>query len=160
MNCLSLLQGIFPTLGSTQVSCIAGRFFTSWVTREAQEYWNTRISLLQWIFLTQESNRGLQHCRWILYQLSYQGNPFEDLHVKNWATQKKSFYFWGLLFCLLSSCNTERPLNISLCMFASIMLIPFTVIFFKKRLKLLQNFKSGLCFLLKIIGNQFSRNNP
>ena len=25
------------------------------------------------IFLTQESNRGLLHCRWILYQLSYHG---------------------------------------------------------------------------------------
>ena len=24
----------------TQVSCIAGRFFTSWATREAQEYWS------------------------------------------------------------------------------------------------------------------------
>ena len=24
----------------TQVSCIAGRFFTSWATRKAQEYWN------------------------------------------------------------------------------------------------------------------------
>ena len=23
-----------------QVSCIAGRFFTSWATREAQEYWS------------------------------------------------------------------------------------------------------------------------
>ena len=23
----------------TQVSCIAGRFFTIWATREAQEYW-------------------------------------------------------------------------------------------------------------------------
>ena len=33
---LSLLQGIFPT----QVSSIAGRFFTSWATREAQEYWS------------------------------------------------------------------------------------------------------------------------
>ena len=28
------------------------------------------LSLLQWIFLTQESNQGLLHCRWILYQLS------------------------------------------------------------------------------------------
>ena len=34
------------------------------------------LSLLQWIFPTQESNRGLLHCRWILYQLSYQGSPF------------------------------------------------------------------------------------
>ena len=33
------------------------------------------LSLLQWIFLTQEWNQGLLHCRWILYQLSYQGNP-------------------------------------------------------------------------------------
>ena len=35
---LSLLQGIFPTQGSTQVSHIVGGFFTSWATREAQEY--------------------------------------------------------------------------------------------------------------------------
>ena len=26
--------------GRIQVSCIAGRFFTSWATREAQEYWS------------------------------------------------------------------------------------------------------------------------
>jgi len=31
----SLLQGIFPTKDRTQVSCIAGGFFTSWATREA-----------------------------------------------------------------------------------------------------------------------------
>ena len=37
---LSLLQGIFPTWDQTQVSCIAGRIFTSWATREAQEYWS------------------------------------------------------------------------------------------------------------------------
>ena len=28
----------------TQVSCIAGRFFTSWATREAQEYWRVAYS--------------------------------------------------------------------------------------------------------------------
>ena len=33
------------------------------------------LSLLQEIFLTQESNPGLQHCRQILYQLSYKGSP-------------------------------------------------------------------------------------
>ena len=32
-------------------------------------------SLLQEIFPTQESNPGLLHCRWILYQLSHQGSP-------------------------------------------------------------------------------------
>ena len=39
--------------------------------------------ILQWvaflfsrgIFLTQGSNPGLPHCRWILYQLSHKGSP-------------------------------------------------------------------------------------
>ena len=33
------------------------------------------LSLLHGIFLTQESNQDLLHCRWILYWLSYQGSP-------------------------------------------------------------------------------------
>ena len=33
------------------------------------------LSLLQWSIPTLESNRGLLHCRQILYQLSYQGSP-------------------------------------------------------------------------------------
>ena len=33
------------------------------------------LSLLQRIFLTQESNCGLLHCRQNLFQLSYQGSP-------------------------------------------------------------------------------------
>ena len=37
------------------------------------------LSLLQRIFLTQESNQGLLHCRQILYQLRYQGKPFPSL---------------------------------------------------------------------------------
>ena len=32
------------------------------------------LSLLQRLFLTQESNQGLLHCRWILYQLSHKGS--------------------------------------------------------------------------------------
>ena len=32
-------------------------------------------SLLQGIFLTQGSNPGLPHCRWILYYLSHKGSP-------------------------------------------------------------------------------------
>ena len=35
------------------------------------------LSLLQWIFPTQESNQSLLHCRDILYQLSYQ----RSLHI-------------------------------------------------------------------------------
>ena len=35
------------------------------------------LSLLQGIFPTQESNQGLLHCRWILYQLIYKGSPLK-----------------------------------------------------------------------------------
>ena len=38
------------------------------------------LSLLQGIFLTQESNQGLLHCRQILCQLSYQGSTDETIH--------------------------------------------------------------------------------
>ena len=57
----------------TQIPHIAGRFCTIWATSEAQEHF------LQRIFLTQELNQGLLHCRQILYQLSYQGSPFCSL---------------------------------------------------------------------------------
>ena len=33
------------------------------------------LSLLQGVFLTQELKQGLLLCRWVLYQLSYQGSP-------------------------------------------------------------------------------------
>ena len=42
-------------------------------------------ALLQGIFLTQESNQGLLHCRQILSQLSYQGSPFTVLSSPNLA---------------------------------------------------------------------------
>ena len=34
------------------------------------------LSLLHGIFPSQELNRGLLHCKWILYQLSSQGSPY------------------------------------------------------------------------------------
>ena len=36
------------------------------------------LSLLQWIFPTQESNWGLLHCMQILNQLSYRGSQYES----------------------------------------------------------------------------------
>ena len=42
------------------------------------------LSLLQQIFLTQELNWGLLHCRWILYQVSYQESPnMSEMHSLN-----------------------------------------------------------------------------
>ena len=68
----------------TQVSCIAGGFFTNWATREAQEYWSG------WPIPSpadlpdpgiDPGSPALQadswgHCRQILYSLSHQGSPW------------------------------------------------------------------------------------
>jgi len=54
----------------TQVSCIVGRFSTSWATRKPKNTGIGSLSLLQGIFPTRKSNQGLLHCRQILYQLS------------------------------------------------------------------------------------------
>ena len=42
------------------------------------------LSLLWWIFLTQESNWGLLHFRRILYQLSYKGSLITSLTLIKW----------------------------------------------------------------------------
>ena len=71
----------------TQVSCMAGGFFTSWATKRKPK--NTRVdslSLLQQIFPTQESNQGLLHCKRILrilYQLSYQEAQQHEVLIYN-----------------------------------------------------------------------------
>ena len=58
-----------------KVSHIADGFFTSWATREAQDYRVGGLSLLQGIFPNQVLNPHLLYCRWILYQLSHKGSP-------------------------------------------------------------------------------------
>ena len=62
----------------SQVSLIAGTLFTSWATEKPKNTGVGSLSLLQRIFLTQKLNRGLLHCRHILYQLSY--DSIEVLH--------------------------------------------------------------------------------
>ena len=86
----------------TQVSYIAGGFFTSWAIREAQNTGVGSLSLLQWIFLTQESNWGLLCCRQILYQLSYQGSLVIWMIIFYWL--KALCYYVGINchnFCYL-----------------------------------------------------------
>ena len=56
----------------TQVSRIAG---TSEPPGKPKNTGVESLPLIQGNFLKQESNRGLLHCRQILYQLSYLGSP-------------------------------------------------------------------------------------
>ena len=64
------------------------------------------LSLLQGIFLTQESNQGPLHCRQILYQLRYQENPHIHISPLYWI----SFWFRSPQSTEQSSlCCTEAP---------------------------------------------------
>ena len=73
VGCHALLQGVFPNQGiepmppTLQASARAGKSKNTGVGG---------LPLLQRVFLTQESNQGLLHWRWVLYQLSYRGSPF------------------------------------------------------------------------------------
>ena len=56
------------------------------------------LSLLQWMFLTQELNQGLTHWRWILYPLSYQGSQDQSvsqslIHICIFPPFRASFPF-------------------------------------------------------------------
>ena len=73
----SFSRGSSQLRDRTQVSCIQ---VDSLPAEPQGKLMNTvvgSLSLLQGIFLTKESNRGLLHCRQILYQLSYQGSQAE-----------------------------------------------------------------------------------
>ena len=52
------------------------------------------LSLLQWIFLTQELNWGLLHSRWILYQLSYQRIGPRGKEIISQGDTIISIYWW------------------------------------------------------------------
>ena len=59
----------------TQVSHIAADSLPTEPQRNPKNTGVGSLSLLQRIVPTQESNRGLWHCRQILYQLSHKGSP-------------------------------------------------------------------------------------
>ena len=95
---MPLPRGSFQPRDQTQVSIIAAGFFTILDTREAQDTGVGSLSLLQGIFLTQESNWGLLHCRRILYQLSHKP-PTSPTHPETGPHKTFGislfFSFWG-----------------------------------------------------------------
>ena len=66
------------------------------------------LSLLQWIFPTQEWNQGLQHCRWIFLPTELSGKPDRAIHKKyNYFSimhLEKTYFF------LAKTKNQEPPL--------------------------------------------------
>ena len=58
-----------------QVSLVAGRFLLAEPQGKPKNTGVGSLCLLQQIFQTEKLNWGLLHCRRILYQLSFEGNP-------------------------------------------------------------------------------------
>ena len=78
----SLLQGIFPTQGSNPgLPALQASSLPAEPQRKPKNIGVGSLSLLQGIFPTQESNQDLLHCRQIFYQLSYQGNPADQVSI-------------------------------------------------------------------------------
>ena len=79
VNGLSYTMDIVAAVNSESRSVVSSPLrphglYSPWNSPEQ----NTRVgsfSLLQGIFPTQGWNPGLQHCRWILYQLSHERSP-------------------------------------------------------------------------------------
>ena len=69
------------------------------------------LSLLQGIFLTQESNQGLLLCRWILYQLSYQGSIYIYMPWYIYTYIYVCVYISPLFFRLPSHLGHHRALS-------------------------------------------------
>ena len=67
----SLLQGIFPIQEKPKPPALQADSLPAEPQGKPKNAGWGSLSLLKRIFLTQESNRGLLHCWWILYQLSY-----------------------------------------------------------------------------------------
>ena len=102
VDCHALLQGIFPTqVSNPGLFPISGRFEPPGKPKNTGV---VSLSLLQGIFLTQELNRGFLHCRWIVYQLSYQGSSslLRDVKKKNPGNIKHDL----LEYLLKSSSNS------------------------------------------------------
>ena len=61
----------------------------------------------QGIFLTQESNPGLPHCRWILYQLNHKGSPDNTRRKRKTVNRYGSMLncFSCLKLCDLMDCS-------------------------------------------------------
>ena len=78
VGCHAPLQGVFPSqrLNPGRSPSLQDDSLPSEPPGKPKNTGLGSLSLLQGIFPIQESNCGILHCRWILYQLSYQGNPY------------------------------------------------------------------------------------
>ena len=112
----SLLQGIFQVQRSNQVSCIAGRFFTAWATREAhsQKHMLNQSStaflkLVSNIVCGSQTGPKKKKCPWLMIQKILTGP------IILWGLERSMCYqtlsFFESIFKHFSRANEERITN-------------------------------------------------
>ena len=115
VRCHSLLQGIFQPRGWTQVSCIAGRFFIVWATREApnqgvNKYLQTKTSTIEIVRVHEIQKHSRKYCfiltnlikwitKWNDVALSTGiGFPNNDFKKFLFKVCFKSYHFFSVCF--------------------------------------------------------------
>ena len=88
VGCHALLQGIFPTQGSTQVSRIIGRFFTVWATREVPSNSNCLNLTKEWYLIWSYNSLLSQTFQFLInIYMEIQFSSVQSLsHVRLFAT--------------------------------------------------------------------------
>ena len=95
VGCHALLQGNLPNSGIEPRSpALQADSLPSEPPGKPKHTGVGSLSLLQGIFSTQESKRGLPHWGWILYQMSYLGSPNGTL-----LSHKKKKKEWNNAIC-------------------------------------------------------------
>ena len=107
----------------TQVSCIAGRFFTVWATRKVQEYWSLfllhTISVLYWAHLCMKCSLGIDNFLEEIVNLSHSifcplflctdhWGRLSYLSLLLFGTLHSSGYLFPYLLFLLKTTITEN----------------------------------------------------
>ena len=101
VGCHFLLQGFFLTQGSNpSFPHFRQRLLPSEPPGKPKPGEGSH-SLLQGIFLTQGSNLGLLHCRQILYCLSYEGSPLEDVRTDKLETERDGYRLSTQQICIV-----------------------------------------------------------
>ena len=96
----------------TQVSCIAGRFFTSWATREAQEHWSRSPISSRSSRPRNRTGGNFYIQNWInnkvlLYSIGFPGGAV----VKNLPANIQESQVWSLIQEDPTSCGTTKQVH-------------------------------------------------
>ena len=105
----SLPQGTFPTRNRTLVSCIAGRVFTVWATREAPLYqqYHKGITFDEWVKADNYENNKSSINMHQTFCFNWKHIGIHSLLEKGFFFEHEFTYFNFLKFCLTKATKMQ-----------------------------------------------------